>query len=214
MAHAKIDLKELEELKKKLESEGINPGKVRFVALNAPFKRRSPIPWARSSSYQQDRFVNIVAELTLNTLGAHGGAAWPNYSDALITACRNAPPPFGTKEYGEIYRDVAKDPAWMATSLIQNAQGEGEGSGHLWDLAASTPDERVAAMVKAHAIDESPTRQTITSRCWISLSRASSMRSSMPGSLRCPPATPSAVVLSPMRALRTRARLPWTISSR
>jgi hypothetical protein len=99
--------------------------------------------------------VNIVAELTMNTLGAHGGSVLPNYSEALIAACRNAPPPFGTKEYGEIYRDVARDPSWMAISLIQNAQGEGDGSGHLWDLASSTPDERMAAMVKAHAIDES-----------------------------------------------------------
>src|SRR5215471_2232944 len=84
-----------------------------------------------------------------------GAAAWPHYRDALITACRKAPPPFGTKGYGKIYRDVAKDPDWMANSLIQNAQGEGEGSGHLWDLAASTPESRIAAQVKAHAIDES-----------------------------------------------------------
>src|SRR5260221_10216281 len=65
------------------------------------------------------------------------------------------PPPFGTKDYSKIYRDVARDPGWMVISLIQNAQGEGEGSGHLWDLAACTPDARVAAHVKAHAIDES-----------------------------------------------------------
>jgi hypothetical protein len=82
-------------------------------------------------------------------------AAWTHYRDALIAACRKAPPPFGTKAYGKIYRDVARDPGWMALSLIQNAQGEGEGSGHLWDLAASTPDVRVAAQIKAHAIDES-----------------------------------------------------------
>jgi hypothetical protein len=99
--------------------------------------------------------VNIVAKLTLDALSAHGGAAWHHYRDALITACRKAPPPFGTKEYREVYRDVAKDPGWMAISLIQNAQGEGEGSGQLWDLAACTPDARVAAQVKAHAIDES-----------------------------------------------------------
>jgi hypothetical protein len=99
--------------------------------------------------------VNIAAELTLKSLHMHGGAAWSYYRDALITACRKAPPPFGTKDYGNIYRDVAKDPSWMAISLIQNAQGEGEGSGHLWDLAACTPDMRVAAHVKAHAIDES-----------------------------------------------------------
>jgi hypothetical protein len=99
--------------------------------------------------------VNIAAELTLKSLRAHYGAAGPYYRDALIVACRKAPPPFGTKNYEKIYRDVAKDPNWMAVSLIQNAQGEGEGSGHLWDLAACTPDVRVAAQIKAHAIDES-----------------------------------------------------------
>jgi len=99
--------------------------------------------------------VNIAGGLTLEALRPHGVAAWPHYRDALVTACRKAPPPFGTKGYGKIYRDVAKDPDWMANSLIQNAQGEGEGSGHLWDLAASTPDPRIAAQVKAHAIDES-----------------------------------------------------------
>jgi hypothetical protein len=99
--------------------------------------------------------VNIVAELTVKSLRAHGGEAWPHYRDALIAACRKAPPPFGTRAYGEIYRDAATDPCWMALSLITNAEGEGEGSRHLWDLAACTPDARVAAQVKAHAVDES-----------------------------------------------------------
>jgi hypothetical protein len=99
--------------------------------------------------------VNIAADLTLDALRDHGVAGWPHYRDALISACRKAPPPFGTKTYEKVYRDVAREPSWMALSLIQNAQGEGEGSRHLWDLAASTPDVHVAAQVKAHAIDES-----------------------------------------------------------
>ena len=99
--------------------------------------------------------MNNAAELALTALRSHYREAGPYYSDALVTACRKAPPPFGTRKYEKIYRDVARDPNWMAVSLIQNAQGEGEGSGHLWDLAASTPDPRVAAQVKAHAIDES-----------------------------------------------------------
>lgn len=101
------------------------------------------------------RLVNKAADLTLKALRAHGVGGWPHYRDALVTACRKAPPPFGTKAYEKIYRDVAKDPSWMAISLIQNAHGEGEGSRHLWELASSTPDDRVAAQVKAHAIDES-----------------------------------------------------------
>jgi hypothetical protein len=111
-------------------------------------------PRTRCTRYRA-AIVNIAAELTLDALRVNGVSAWPHYRDALITACRKAPPPFGTKSYGKIYRDVARDPSWMAISLIQNAQGEGEGSGHLWDLAACTPDVRVAAQVKAHAIDES-----------------------------------------------------------
>jgi rubrerythrin len=99
--------------------------------------------------------VNRAAELALGALRAEYGAVWPHYRDALISACRKAPPPFGTKTYEKIYRDVARDPKWMTLSLIQNAQGEGEGSEHLWDLAACTPDVRVAAQIKAHAIDES-----------------------------------------------------------
>ena len=99
--------------------------------------------------------MNVVAGLTVKALRAHGGEAWPHYCDALIAACRKAPPPFGTRAYGKIYRDAASDPSWMAFSLIGNAEGEGEGARHLWDLAACTPDARVAAQVKAHAIDES-----------------------------------------------------------
>jgi hypothetical protein len=98
--------------------------------------------------------VNVV-ELTVKGLRAHRGAGWSCYRDALTSACRKAPPPFGNRAYGKIYRDAARDPNWMALSLIQNAEGEGEGARHLWDLAASTPDARVAAQVKAHAIDES-----------------------------------------------------------
>ena len=99
--------------------------------------------------------MNIVAGLTMKALRTHGGGAWPHYRDALITACRKAPPVFGTRAYGKIYRDTASDPCWMALSLVKNTEGEGDGSRHLWDLAASTPDVRMAAQVKAHAIDES-----------------------------------------------------------
>ena len=154
--------------------------------------------------------MNIAAELTLEALRVHGVAGWPNYRDALITACRKAPPPFGTKAYGKIYRDVARDPNWMAISLIQNAQGEGEGSQHLWDLAASTPDVRVAAQVKQHAIDESRHAKAYVAMLDLT-SRKSPITTSVPSLLRCPPATTSEAGSRPLRALRTRARSPWTI---
>src|SRR2546422_631913 len=86
------------------------------------------------------RRMNIVAELTVAALRTYGGDAWPHYGQALISACKKSPPPFGTRAYGEIYRDAAADPYWLAVSLMTNAEREGEGAGHLWDLAACTAD--------------------------------------------------------------------------
>jgi hypothetical protein len=99
--------------------------------------------------------MNVVAELTLDALREHGGDAWPSYRHALITACRKSPPPFGAREYGDIYRHAATDPYWLATSLMTNAAREGEGAGQLCDLAACTPNAAVASQVRQHAIDES-----------------------------------------------------------
>jgi hypothetical protein len=99
--------------------------------------------------------MNIVAQLTVDALRVHAGDAWPHYRHALITACSKAPPPFGTRGYGDIYRDAATDPHWLATSLMTNAAREGEGAGHLWDLAACTPDTGIAGQIRQHAIDES-----------------------------------------------------------
>src|SRR5262245_27763765 len=99
--------------------------------------------------------MHIVAELTLKALRPHGADAWPHYRQALIAACKRSPPPFGDKVYGEIYREAAADPRWMATSLIANAHREGEGAGQLWDLAVCTGDARIGGLVREHAIDES-----------------------------------------------------------
>jgi hypothetical protein len=99
--------------------------------------------------------MNIVAELTVEALRTHGGDAWPRYREALITACRKSPPPFGTRSYGDIYRVAAIDPYWLAISLVTNAEREGDGAGRLWDLAACTPDQRIAGHIRQHATDES-----------------------------------------------------------
>jgi hypothetical protein len=99
--------------------------------------------------------MHIVAELTLKALGPHGADEWIHYRRALTTACKKSPPAFGNKTYGDIYRDAASDPYWLASSLMVNAHREGEGAGQLWDLAACTANADIAGQVRQHAIDES-----------------------------------------------------------
>lgn len=98
--------------------------------------------------------MNVVARLTTRALREHGVPRLPAYRRALVAACDESPPPFGRKEYGDLYRESAADPQWLALSLAANAQGEGDGAEHLWDLAASTPDPDVARQIQQHAIDE------------------------------------------------------------
>ena len=79
----------------------------------------------------------------------------PVYQQSLTRACEEFPPPFGTSQYGDVYREAASDAGWLAVSLITNAEREGDGAQRLWSLAACTEDPIVASQIKQHAIDES-----------------------------------------------------------
>jgi hypothetical protein len=98
--------------------------------------------------------MNIVAGMTIGALREHGVPELPTYDRALAAACTAYPPPFGAKEYGDLYRSSAIDPDWVALSLLMAAQSEGEGARHLWDMAACTPDAEIARQMQQHAIDE------------------------------------------------------------
>lgn len=98
--------------------------------------------------------MNIVAATTIDALRAHGVPKLPTYDTALVAACNAFPPPFGRNEYGDFYRSSARDPDWVALSLLTAAQSEGEGARHLWDMAACTPDLEIARQMQQHAIDE------------------------------------------------------------
>jgi hypothetical protein len=99
--------------------------------------------------------MNVVAKMTLRALAEHGEPLLPAYRRALISACNEFPPPFGTKAYGDLYRKSASDAEWLALSLATHAESEGDGAEHLWDLAASTRDADAARQLQQHAIDES-----------------------------------------------------------
>ncbi|AUX46377.1 hypothetical protein SOCE26_078980 [Sorangium cellulosum] len=99
--------------------------------------------------------MTTVAELTLAALEQHGTEPLPAYAATLRASCAEHVPPFGMAWYGDKYREVASDPAWLASSLIANAQKEGEGSRGLWQLAGRTSDADTSDQIRLHAIDES-----------------------------------------------------------
>jgi hypothetical protein len=98
--------------------------------------------------------MNVVAELTLSALGGASSRGIENYSSALISACDNHQPPFGMAWYGDQYRSYAKDPYWLATSLVANAEVEGDGARKLWNIAGSAGTDNDARMIQQHAVDE------------------------------------------------------------
>ncbi len=97
-----------------------------------------------------------IPEITFDLMHRFdAGLPLPVYQEALRRACDRFPPPFGTSEYGDVYREAASARRWMVVSLLTNAEREGDGARRLWSLAACTRDAEVAARVKQHAIDES-----------------------------------------------------------
>jgi len=97
--------------------------------------------------------IRNIAKVGLSL--CYPGARCPDYFAGLEMALRDEPPPFGTREYGLIYRSLSVEPRWMAVSLITNAEREGDGSKRLWSLAACSLIEEHRHLLKRHACDES-----------------------------------------------------------
>ena len=97
--------------------------------------------------------IRSIADVAVRR--CYPGLECPRYFEGLEQALRDEPPPFGTSEYGLVYRSLSVEPEWMAISLVTNAEREGDGSERLWSLAACTTDERHSRLLKRHACDES-----------------------------------------------------------
>jgi len=97
--------------------------------------------------------IESIADVAIEL--RYPGAKLERYSANLKLALSAEPPPFGTPEYGDVYRHLSVEPRWMAVSLVTNAEREGDGSRRLWSLAACASDKRHRRLLKKHACDES-----------------------------------------------------------
>ncbi|MCY1020149.1 hypothetical protein [Pyxidicoccus sp. MSG2] len=98
--------------------------------------------------------MNVVAEITLESLGQHGVGPLERYSECLRSTFEAHPPPFSADWYGDQFREMAHDREWFANIIVGNASTEGWGSGKLWYLAGKTPDEAISSLIQQHAMDE------------------------------------------------------------
>lgn len=97
--------------------------------------------------------VNTIARVAV--AARNPDAELPAYYAALNAAIQTCAPPFEKESYADTFFDAADNGQWLATSLIVNAEREGDGAGRLWSLAACAPNDKERALLKRHAIDES-----------------------------------------------------------
>jgi hypothetical protein len=99
--------------------------------------------------------MNNVSELTLKYLERYNCPVFDNYKAVLTEACDIYPPPHGKAWYGNLYRQLARNPEWFANSLITNATEEGNGSREVWQFSQQIENQEFAELVRNHSIDES-----------------------------------------------------------
>lgn len=104
------------------------------------------------SHKEKDRVASI-ARVAVGQYG--GGGSYEAYLRVITEALGSEPPPFDTEAYSSMYRSSALDPRWLATSILTNAEMEGDGARRLWSLATYTADGEEQALLKRHAVDES-----------------------------------------------------------
>lgn len=97
--------------------------------------------------------VSFIAQVAVHQYG--GSDAFPLYRQAIAEALDNEPPPFDTEVYSSTYRNSALDPRWLATSILTNAEMEGDGARRLWSLATFAENGEERDLLKQHAVDES-----------------------------------------------------------
>ncbi|QSQ23283.1 ferritin-like domain-containing protein [Pyxidicoccus parkwayensis] len=98
--------------------------------------------------------MNVVAEITLESLRQHDVGSLERYGECLRNTFEAHPPPFSAAWYGDQFREMARNREWFANIIVGNASTEGWGSGKLWYLAGKTPDDAVSALIQQHAMDE------------------------------------------------------------
>lgn len=81
------------------------------------------------------------------------GSALNWFGESLAAARTRYPPPFDSPSYRTAYMTCARDPYWVATSLVANSLAEAKGARGLWQISRFASKD-IAQAIRRHAIDE------------------------------------------------------------
>jgi hypothetical protein len=98
--------------------------------------------------------MSFVANLVNENMAAVGEPRRPHY-ERILRHCYANTPPFARRLFGVRYHELSSDPEWFANSLVANAALEGYGASQIWKFANRLNNQRYAAAVRQHSIDES-----------------------------------------------------------
>lgn len=98
--------------------------------------------------------MSFLANFVMDSLSTAGLPAHPTYR-RILEHSYAAIPPFARDWFGTRYRELARDPEWFANSLVANSALEGYGAVQIWKFSNRLEDERFAAAVRQHSLDES-----------------------------------------------------------
>jgi len=99
--------------------------------------------------------MSAIHRLVVQSLRSIDATPHEEYEKALLGAFEQHPPVQENNWFGRHYFNLARDKAWFANSLIENARMEGYGSAQIWKFSNRLTDQEYIAKVRQHSLDES-----------------------------------------------------------
>lgn len=110
-----------------------------IAALQNRRKAQRKLPPAADVIPGANKKMNVVFRLVLQKLSATQKSTLKSYLGFLEETYNNSPPPYGQGWYGELFRELAIDPNWLAANLLANALKECDGAKKAFLLASGIP---------------------------------------------------------------------------
>ena len=98
--------------------------------------------------------LHFVCKFVAESLQPEQYCQVSKYFDALDRACQASSPTYATREFGDAFRQSARDPDWLVNLLVSDADMEGYSASRLWEYAHTLLNTDLGGLMCRHAWDE------------------------------------------------------------